>query len=53
MVLCLVGDLAVLRALREPDAPRALWWFVVPATLLAMVYGALLSRGPFDELRGR
>ena len=52
LVLYFVGDLAVLRALREPDAPRALWCFVVPATLLAIVYGALLLRGPFDELRG-
>jgi hypothetical protein len=52
LVLYFVGDLAVLRALREPGAPRALWLFVVPATLLAVAYGALLLRGPFDELRG-
>ncbi len=52
LVLYFVGDLVVLRALREPVAPRALWIFVVPATLLAVAYGALLLRGPFDELRG-
>ena len=52
LALYFIGDLAVLRALREPDAPRALWIIAVPATLLAIAYGALMLRGPFDELRG-
>lgn len=51
LVLWFVGDMVVLRALREPGAPRALWLVAVPATLLAAVYGALLLRGPFDPLR--
>jgi hypothetical protein len=52
LALYLIGDLSVLRALRAPDAPRALWIIAVPATLLAIAYGALMLRGPFDDLRG-
>ena len=52
LALYFIGDLAVLRALREPDAAPALWIIAVPATLLAIAYGALMLRGPFDELRG-
>ena len=52
LALYFIGDLAVLRALRTPGAPRALWMIAVPATLLAVAYGALMLRGPFDELQG-
>jgi hypothetical protein len=51
VVLYFVGGMAVLRGLREPGAPRALWLVAVPMTLLAVVYGALMLRGPFDPLR--
>ena len=50
LVVYLVGALSLLGALRDPAAPRARWWIAVPAALLAVVYGALLLRGPFDAL---
>ncbi|MGZ8376494.1 MAG: hypothetical protein ACXWZS_14020 [Gemmatirosa sp.] len=50
LVLYVVGALSLLRALREPGAPRAMWGLVVPAVLLAVVYGVLLLRGPLDRL---
>ena len=31
--------------------PRAVWGAFVPAALMAIVYAALLLRGPFDPLR--
>ena len=29
-----------------------LWWLATAAALLAVVYGSLLLRGPFDPLNG-
>ena len=51
LVLYLIGALALLKALQGPEASGALWFFAAPTTVLAMVYGALLFRGPFDPLR--
>jgi hypothetical protein len=50
LVLYFVGALSLLRALGEPGVPRALWGLAVPASLLAVVYGVLLLRGPLDRL---
>ena len=53
LVLYFVGALALLRTLREPAVPRALWWLAVPAAVMALAYGVLLLRGPFDPLGAR
>jgi hypothetical protein len=50
LVLYFVGALSLLRALAVPGVPRALWGLVVPTTVLALVYGVLLLRGPLDRL---
>jgi hypothetical protein len=52
LTLYFVGAMVLLRALREPGAPRALWWVAAPMTALAAVYGVLLLRGPLDPLGG-
>ena len=51
VVLHFVGALVLLRALREPGTARAAWGLAVPMAVLALVYGALLLRGPFDPPR--
>jgi hypothetical protein len=50
LTLYFVGAMVMLRAVREPDATRALWWIAVPLAVLAVVYGVLLLRGPLDPL---
>ena len=52
LVLYFVSALSLLSALRRPSPPGGLWWAVVPAAAFALVYGALLLRGPFDRLSG-
>lgn len=49
--LYLVSALSVARALADGAAPRALWAVLVPTALLAVAYGALMLRGPFDPLQ--
>jgi hypothetical protein len=50
LVLYFVGGLTLIRALQDPAASRALWLVAAPALGLAVVYGVLLLRGPFDPL---
>ena len=49
-VLFLVSALGMVKALQAPNASGALWFFAVPAIVLATVYFALLFRGPFDQV---
>ena len=51
-VLYLISALSLVRVLVTPSAPRWLWVVAVLATLFAIVYSALLLRGPFDALSG-
>ena len=49
-VLFLVSALGMVKALQAPNASGALWFFAVPAIVLATAYFALLFRGPFDQV---
>lgn len=49
-VLYFVSAASALRAL--PSGGTRLWLVAAPATVLAVVYGALMFRGPFDPLPG-
>ena len=49
--LYFIGALVLLRAAREPGSAATLWWLATAAALMAVVYGALLVRGPFDPLK--
>ena len=51
LALYFISALSLLRALLGDGAKPALWLAVVPAGVLAMAYGALLLRGPFDTLQ--
>jgi hypothetical protein len=51
LVLYTVTALTVTRRLMEPATPRTIWFLLVPMALLAIVYGALLLRGPFGSLQ--
>lgn len=48
LTLYFISALSLLNALRSHDVPSSLWLVVVVATALAVTYGALLLRGPFD-----
>lgn len=48
--LYFVTATSVVRALAGGAAPRMLWLVLLPTAVLAIVYGALLLRGPFDAL---
>ena len=50
LVLYFVSALSLLRALLGGEAPGAVWTMAVPAAVLAVAYGALLFRGPFDPM---
>jgi hypothetical protein len=50
LILYFVSALSALRAL--PRGGPGPWLVAGPATILAIVYGALLLRGPFDSLPG-
>jgi hypothetical protein len=50
-VLYLVSTLGLLRALVDGAAPRAMWAACAIAGALAIVYCALMLRGPFDPLQ--
>ncbi len=52
-VLYLVSALTLLRAVRAPGASRGTWWLAAPMCLFALVYAALMFRGPFDALPPR
>jgi len=52
LVLYFVGSMVLLKALEGPLGSHALWFFAAPTMVLAVVYGALLVRGPFDPLHG-
>lgn len=49
--LYLVSALSLLRALLGGTAPRAMWVACAITLVLAVAYGALLLRGPFDSLQ--
>jgi hypothetical protein len=50
-VLYFISALSLLRALPRASASPMAWAIVAPAAVLAIVYGALLMRGPFDALQ--
>ena len=51
-VLYLVSALSLMRALIVSSTPRGAWVLAVPMFMFALVYAALLVRGPFDALQG-
>jgi hypothetical protein len=48
LVTYLIAALSLLKPLQGPLASPGLWLLAVPAMVLAIAYGALLFRGPFD-----
>ena len=48
LTLYFVTALSLLRPLLSGNAPAALWAVFAPAAALAIAYGVLLLRGPFD-----
>ena len=48
LVLYFISALALLRAAPRAEASGALWLAAAPAAAMAVVYGLLLLRGPFD-----
>lgn len=52
LTLYTVSALGAVKALSAAAAPPGVWVAAVPMTLFAVVYGALLLRGPFDRLGG-
>jgi hypothetical protein len=50
LVLYFVGATSLVRPLLRAGAPAAMWLVFAPFALLALVYGVLLYRGPFDPL---
>lgn len=48
LVTYLIAGLSLLKPLQGPSSSGLLWFLAVPATVLAIAYGALLFRGPFD-----
>jgi len=46
-----IGALVLVRAAQRASSPGALWLMAVPAVALALAYGVLLFRGPFDAPR--
>lgn len=51
VALYAISALSLLSAAAAPGTPRSLWVPAVAALVLAIVYGALLLRGPFDPLQ--
>lgn len=49
LALYLISALSLLRALFGGTPPKQLWFVFLLTTVLAIVYGALLLRGPFDS----
>ncbi len=50
LALYLVSALSLLRVVAGGAAPAAVWGALALAAPLALAYGALLLRGPFDSL---
>jgi hypothetical protein len=48
LVLYFVSALSLIRAVADGEAPAALWAVAAVFVVLAVAYGALLLRGPFD-----
>jgi hypothetical protein len=44
-----IGAMVILRAAQRSGFPRGLVMLAVPAVVMAVVYGALLLRGPFER----
>jgi hypothetical protein len=53
LTLYFIGTMVILKAGGDASSPGALWLVAVPGALLALAYGALLFRGPFDAPAGR
>ncbi|MEP6835273.1 MAG: hypothetical protein ABJB74_17940 [Gemmatimonas sp.] len=53
VLLFTIAALGVVRAALLPGASPWLWVVVVPSGIFAILYGALLLRGPFDSLAAR
>jgi hypothetical protein len=51
LALYFVSALSLLRALMSAGTSSVLWLALAPSAVLAAVYGALLLRGPFDQLQ--
>lgn len=51
LALYFISALSLLRALLDKAMPPQLWFVLVPAVVLATVYGTLLLRGPFDPVQ--
>ena len=49
LALYFISALSLLRALLDGGAPRVLWLLLAALASLALSYGALLWRGPFDR----
>jgi hypothetical protein len=49
LVLYFVSALSLLRGLLGGGVPRVLWFLFAALASLALSYGALLFRGPFDQ----
>jgi hypothetical protein len=45
-----ISALSVFRVLMRGDGPRLLWLLALPMAGLAVVYGAVMLKGPFDRL---
>lgn len=46
-----IGALVLIRAAQRAPSPGPLWLMAIPVTALALAYGVLLFRGPFDAPR--
>jgi hypothetical protein len=47
--LYFIAAMVLLKVVRQPEAPAALWLVIVPVVLFAGIYGWLLFRGPLDR----
>jgi len=50
LIHCFIGALVLIKA-AQSGSPVMIWLMAVPAITLALAYGALLFRGPFDAPR--
>ena len=47
--LYFISAMVIVKVVTRPEAPAALWIITVPIGLLALAYGWLLFRGPFEH----
>lgn len=52
LILYFISSMVLLRALREPATSPALWWVAAPHVVMAVVYGVVLFKGPFEPRQG-